>query len=194
MSKRAFSLIELLVATALSAVLMAAVLAILSGIARDRRRLTAVESVPRSQAMVDRIQWDLTNAQSLSPSPDGQSLELIGHGGIDNKTLAPNGRLASVSYLIYPDGVTSYLVREQKYLDDPVAPNPWRELIAVGITDFQVIAQSTEEIVPGPTEQKSGVILASSLRPKGPVLRVHERVRLRVTSAAGVVDRDLWVR
>jgi len=194
MRQRAFSLIELLVATALSAVLMAAVLAILTGVSRDRHRLTATESLPLPQAMIDRFQWDLTNAQTLSPSPDGRSLELIGHGGIDSKTLAPNGRLVSVSYLVYQDGNVSCLVREQKYLDDPVAPNPWRELISVGVTNLHIIARSTDEVVADPTEQTSGVVVMSAIRPKGPVLHVPERVRLQIATTTGIIDRELWVR
>jgi prepilin-type N-terminal cleavage/methylation domain-containing protein len=194
MRRSGFSLIELLVATALSAVLMTAVLAILTGVSRDRKRLIAAQNTPSPQAMIDRFQWDLTNAQTLSQSPDGRSLELIGHGGIDYKTLAPNGRLVTVDYRVYQDGDVSCLVREQKYLDDPAAPNPWRELISVGVTNFRVIARSTDEFTSDQHEPPTGLILASDLRPRAPVVHVPERVRLQITMPSGIVDRELWVR
>jgi prepilin-type N-terminal cleavage/methylation domain-containing protein len=194
MRRSGFSLIELLVATALSAMLMAAVLAILAGVSRDRKRLTAAQNLPSPQAMINRFQWDLTNAQTLSQSPDGHSLELIGHCAIDYKTLAPNGRLVTVDYRLYQDGDTSCLVREQKYLDDPAAPSPWRELISIGVTNFRVIARSTDELTANQQEPSTGLILASDLRPKAPVIHVPERVRLQITMPTGMVDRELWVR
>ena len=194
MRRNAFSLIELLVATTLSAVLMAAVLAILAGVSRDRKRLTAAQNLPSPRAMIDRFQWDLTNAQTLSQTADGRWLELVGHGGIDYKTLAPNGRLVTVDYRLYQDGDTSCLVREQKYLDDPAAPNPWRELISIGVSSFHVIAQSTDELTSDQQTPRTGLILASDLRPKAPVVHVPESVRLQITMPTGIVDRELWVR
>jgi prepilin-type N-terminal cleavage/methylation domain-containing protein len=188
---RGFSLVELLVATALSAVLMAAVLAILTGVSRDRRRLTAAEHRPQPQAIVDRFQWDLTNAQTLSQSADGRSLFLVGHGAIDHATLAPNGRLASVTYTLHHNGPVSCLVREQRYLDDPAAPKPWRELVSTGVSNFRVTAQLNDEVIadqPGMPANPSGP------RAGPPVWRVPERVRLLIEMSSGVIDRELWVR
>ena len=93
MKRPGFSLIETPIGDRVFGRADGGVLAILSGVARDRRRLDAAE-VPRPDPIVARFQWDLANAQTMSQSADGASLSLTGHGGIDPLTLAPNGRLA----------------------------------------------------------------------------------------------------
>jgi hypothetical protein len=55
---------------------------------------------------------------------------LQGHGGIDASSLEPNNRLTRVIYRIRRNrGGDSDLVREQRYLDDPVRPQPWSDLV-----------------------------------------------------------------
>ncbi len=124
--RSAFTLIELLVATVLSAVLIMAVLAILSGLSRDRIRLTQAQSRPHAEMLVERLRWDLANARTMSQSPDGQSLLLIGHGGIDPDSFSTTGRLARVVYRCHQQGKLSVLTREQEYLDEPARPRAWR--------------------------------------------------------------------
>jgi prepilin-type N-terminal cleavage/methylation domain-containing protein len=194
MKHSGFSLIELLLATVLSAVLMAGVLVILSGVARDRVRLNAAENVPSPDPIIARFQWDLANAQTMSQSPDGRSLSLTGHGGIDPVTLAPNGRLASVSYRLYRDETMNHLVREQHYLDDPAAPRPWRELIATGVTGFHVVALSPGEQVSELDQPRdpSKPVRPGEITPG--VYRVPARIGLQIVQLTGVVDRELWVR
>jgi prepilin-type N-terminal cleavage/methylation domain-containing protein len=194
MKRSGFSLIELLLATVLSAVLMAGVLAILSGVVRDRRRLAAAENVPSPDPIIARFQWDLANAQNMSQSSDGRSLSLTGHGGIDPVTLAPNGRLASVSYRLYRDETMNHLVREQHYLDDPAAPRPWRELIATNVTSFRVVALSPGELVSELDQPRdlSTHVRAGDRAPA--VFTVPERIGLQIVQPTGVIDRELWVK
>jgi prepilin-type N-terminal cleavage/methylation domain-containing protein len=180
---KAFSLIEMLVATAVSAVLMAAVLVVVAGVSRDRKRITMMEAKPQTAGIVSRLQWDLTNAERFASSSDGRSLILIGHGSIDRGTLTPNGRLAKVTYRIYDTGEkTTSLVREQQYLDEPAAPKPWRDLVATDARSIQISPVSF--IAPEDAEVSERF---------GATLPVPQRVRLRIEVAGTLVNQELWV-
>ena len=122
-----FTLIEILLAVTIAAVLMAAVLAVLGGIARDQKRLTADEKIKPPSAAVELLRWDLTNAETITPTADG--VVLRGHGGIDPSSLEPNNRFTRVTYRIHRQRGESNLVRQQHYLDDPVRPQPWGDLV-----------------------------------------------------------------
>jgi prepilin-type N-terminal cleavage/methylation domain-containing protein len=188
MKRDAFSLVEMLVATALAAVLMAAVLTIAAGVSRDRRRLEVSESTPSPDVMIERIRWDLTNASAMIPSPDGLNLTLIGHGGIDRQTLRPTGRLARVAYHCRRVGSTHCLVREQAYLDDPANPNPWRDLVACDVASLRLAPLSTDA---DPVDEEL------YLRAGGPnrvPLHVPSRAQLQLGTTSGLVIRELVLR
>jgi prepilin-type N-terminal cleavage/methylation domain-containing protein len=126
--RRGFTLIEILLAVTIATLLMAAVLAVLGGVGRDQKRLTADEKKSRPTATIELLRWDLTNAESITPIDSGVLLQ--GHGGIDPSSLEPNNRLTRVIYQIRRDrGGNSNLFREQRYLDDPIRPQPWSDLV-----------------------------------------------------------------
>ncbi len=166
--RRAFTLIEMLVATVLSAVLMLAVLAMMAAVARDRRSLNFLNSTPADRGLVDLVQWDLANAQSISRNARDQSVVLVGVGGIDAASLSPDGRLVQVTYQIQSS--TNNLWRVQQYLDDPARPAVWQELVASKVSSF--------DIDPNP----------------GPESAVGRRMRLRATTANGGIDKNLWIK
>jgi len=123
-----FTLIEILLAVTLATILMAAVLAVLGGVARDQRRLSAVEKTTHPAAAIELLRWDLTNAESITSTADG-GVVLRGHGGIDQASLEPTNRLTRVTYRIHRERGDSSLFREQSYLDDPIRPEPWGDLV-----------------------------------------------------------------
>ena len=88
---RGFTLVEILLAVTIAAVLMAAVLAVLSGVGRDQKRLATQDKTNRPAAAIELLRWDLTNADTITQAADGIVLE--GHGGIDASSLKPNNRL-----------------------------------------------------------------------------------------------------
>jgi prepilin-type N-terminal cleavage/methylation domain-containing protein len=164
--RRGFTLVEILLAVTIATLLMAAVLAMLGGIGRDRKRLaTRTESNHRPAAAIELLRWDLTNAEMISPTADGVLLQ--GHGGIDPSSLEPNNRLVRVTYRIRRAGGTSDLFREQRYLDDPVRPQPWDDLV---LRDVRRVA------------------VAPSGNPKSP------RVGVQLVRDAGTITEQLWVR
>ena len=161
-----FTLIEILLAVTIATVLMAAVLAVLGGIGRDQKRLTADEKKTRPTATIELLRWDLTNAESITPIDSGVLLQ--GHGGIDASSLEPNNRLTRVIYRIRRNrGGDSDLVREQRYLDDPVRPQPWSDLV---MRDVRAIGVS-----PGGN-------------PKSP------RVSVQLVRENGSITEQLWVQ
>ncbi|QOV90976.1 prepilin-type N-terminal cleavage/methylation domain-containing protein [Humisphaera borealis] len=173
----AFTLIEVVVATVLSTVLLAALLAASASISRDRQRLaklTASPSPADAQALVQLLRQDLTNARSLTTADNGQVVTMVGHGGLHKSTRAPAGRLSEITYRIRADRQASSgrtcLIREQRDLDDPARPPAWSELVAVGVTQLDVIAASPEVGV------------------------MPRQVRVRIVFPARVVEETLWLR
>src|SRR5688500_18376250 len=106
---RGFTLIEMLLAAVLTAVLVGGVMSIAAALARDARRTAARTDSASVDAAFDLIRWDLTNA----PAPTDNALTFTGHGGLDRDTLRANGRLARVAYGTRPG---AGLVREQRYV------------------------------------------------------------------------------
>jgi prepilin-type N-terminal cleavage/methylation domain-containing protein len=160
-----FTLVEILLAVTIATLLMAAVLAMLGGIGRDRRRLAARSESNRPAAAIELLRWDLTNAETISPMVDGVMLQ--GHGGIDPSSLEPNNRLVRVTYRVRREGGASDLFREQRYLDDPVRPQRWDDLV---LRDVRRVA------------------VAPSGNPKSP------RVSVQLVRDKGTFTEQLWVQ
>ena len=171
MNRRAFTLLEMLLAVTLSAILMAAVLVVLGGVARDRRALRAI-STPTHEPLIAQLRWDLANARTMSQAGDRQSLTLIGNGGLDRRMLAPTGRLVAVTYRC----IANQLVREQEYLDDPARPQRWRETVAWNVRNVAV-TWAGEDIA---------VVDAA--------IPVPPRVHVYLDIANEQLDRELWLK
>lgn len=134
MMRRGFTLIEMLLATVLSALLLGGVLTVVAAISKDAAR-ASLPLPQSSQPIVQLVTWDLSNAATMQLAADGQSLTLIGNNALDPTTLSPSGRMARVVYRIHPQ--THALTREQRYLDDGIRPEPWVELVAGDITRIE---------------------------------------------------------
>ena len=173
--RRAFTLVEMLLATTISALVMGAVLMILANLSRDRWRLNRAQAVVSTQPLLEQLRWDLANATTMAQSPDGQRLTLVGNGGIDPDTLTPSGRLAHVVYR----ADNGALVREQYYLDDPVRPQQWRETVAGAFRELTVIPRGIA--MPIASDQVM-------------TFRLPQRVQLRVQWAGVQIDQELWIK
>jgi len=182
MSRRGFTLIEMLVATVVAAVLTAGVLLVVSGMSRDRALLASTETTASPERIVEVLRRDIANAQAMASSRMGDSLLLIGNGGIDPVTLAGDGRMVRVTYRVVRSGTQSQLLREQRYLDDRTNPRPWRDLVARDVESLIVTSAGRELPV------ASDVIDGESLR------NVPSKVLLRVKRSRETIDEELWVR
>jgi prepilin-type N-terminal cleavage/methylation domain-containing protein len=182
MNRRAFTLLEMLLATALAAVLMAAVLLMLTGVARDQTHLNAAAAAasPLPQTLVDRMRWDIVNAESIDFGRDGSSVVLIGHGAIDRQSLTGNARFCQVTYRL----ASGCLTREQQYLDNPGQPDRWRELVAGNVRGFRITPESTDAF---PAGENGGVASATAVT-------VPSRVRLNLEAQNVSIDQELWIK
>ncbi len=199
---RAFTLVEMIVATVLAALLMGGVLLMTAAIARDRNRVTQAQAGPQRthSTMEDLFQFDLTNALTMSPAADGKSLVLVGHGGMDAQTLRATGRLTRVTYEVRGRGADSALFRTQEYLDEPARPQAWTELVGDGVMAFGVTPESGdfEAVKKGSQsdedEEVPGKVNAVSRRAKLETFTMPSRVRLRVQRTVGGLEREMWLR
>jgi prepilin-type N-terminal cleavage/methylation domain-containing protein len=127
---RGFTLVEMLLAAVLTAVLLGGVMSVAAALARDARRTATRTDSAAVDVAFDLIRWDLTNAST----PTDGGLTFTGHGALDRDTLRATGRRARVTYRVRPG---AGLVREQRYLDDPVRPEPWAELVLAGAAQIE---------------------------------------------------------
>ena len=130
-SRRGFTMLELLLASALAVVLTAAVLAVAAGLSRDTQRM-ARRAAELPAGAAELIRWDLVHAAKVMQ--DEGALTLIGNGELDARRLRPAGGLVRVTYKIE----SNRLLREQVALDQPLEPGAWRELVAGGIDSLRV--------------------------------------------------------
>ena len=143
MRSRGFTLIELMLASVLCAILMGGVLAVLGGTARDRKRLGAVEAMTDSRAVADLIGRDLTAADMFSSSVDGRTLVMVGHGAIDHRTLTATHRFVRVTYRVVGREPNVHLIRRQESLDDAAHREDWQGLVAAGVSSIGVTRLGT---------------------------------------------------
>ena len=138
MRRRGFTLIELLLAASMASLLMLGILIAVGGTVRDAQRLRTPDSAGAEQSIMRMVQRDLAHATSVSRLENGQVL--VGNAALDPHSGLPSGRLARITYRIERQGDLAFLVREQVYLDDPIRPTPWRDVMAVGATGLSIEA------------------------------------------------------
>jgi hypothetical protein len=131
----------MLLATLLAALLLGSVLFATAAVSRDAQR-GASHAVSSDATLGRLIEFDLTNAAQVESSDDGQSLTISGHCGIDPRDLSSTGRLARVVYRIQPS--THALVREQRFLDDDIRPQPWEEIVLPNARRIDVVSQPAQ--------------------------------------------------
>lgn len=109
--RRAFTTLEVLCATALSAMLMVAVMGLVAGLSRHERILRDKSPQADWQRRLTRqLKADLGRAWNLALLPDG--FQLTGPLGRDLTTGAPTWKNARVTYRILESPLGTILVRE----------------------------------------------------------------------------------
>jgi hypothetical protein len=126
---------------------------VIGTIARDRRQLQASRPLaePANQRIAELIRQDLANGRRIWMSDDGAGFTINGYGGLDRQTLVPDGRLARVQYRVEAGA----LRRRQRYLDDPLRPMPWEEIVAVSVERVLVsLPMSVDDMEPAEGEEE----------------------------------------
>jgi hypothetical protein len=183
MRRNAFTLLELLLANMLIAILLAALLLVISSLGREQKKMAAAQDQDPTSAILNLLRHDLANSESLRFLPNQRGFILTGHAALDPKSLTHADRRTRVMYEIRRKASTLCLVREQTYLDDPIKPQRFEELLATNITSLTLSA-------PGATpanddelnlDESSTFILPSS-------------VSLRLTFPHRAINQDLFLR
>jgi prepilin-type N-terminal cleavage/methylation domain-containing protein len=191
MRRGAFTLVEMLVATVIAAILMAGVLSATASLSRDRRWMETREThAPRAAGAMELIRRDLTNGTAVVGNANDAGFALIGYGGIDAKAFVGNQRLSYVAYRV-AGGV---LLREQAYLDDPIRIDRWREVVATGVTRVALtpVSADGERVTLG--EEVELRLRGPKNGPPMSAARLPSRVRVRIEFADGAVDREMVLR
>lgn len=147
---RAFTLIELLAATALSVVLMVAVLTVIAGLSKDMPRSATPTEQPHSAIEVDDVvgllREDFEQARYIEVAP--KRLKLMSYGFLDVERRRWQHRPVEVTYALEQIGQTSWLVRQQRRLDVLTNQNLRRDLVCANIDRWQVepIRQSSGDV------------------------------------------------
>ena len=135
--RRAFTLLELLAATALSALLMVAVLHVLGTIGRDRRTMAANPGPQVWRAdLLDTVRRDL--AGSTGVRNGNNALTLTGQAALDRRTLAPRDEPVTVTYSLTTLHGRTWLTRRQASRNGRGNESAWMELICPDIVAFSV--------------------------------------------------------
>lgn len=185
-----FTLLELLAASALAAVLMVVMLQVIASLARGRvvlERETAAGPAPWQADLVEIIRWDLFHATDGTAEPN--RLRLAGHGSLDRATLEAAHRPVTVVYALEQLGGRTWLVRRQSPRGGMTNERGWSELVCPDVIGFAV---EPVEAPPPP-----GILRRIRRRPSGPatVDTSTRSVRLRVDGASGpVIDQVVVLR
>jgi type II secretory pathway pseudopilin PulG len=142
MRRSAFTLLELLLANVLIAILLGALLLLISSLSREQKSISSAQDQDPINSILTLLRHDLSNSESARPLPNQRGFILTGHAGLDAKFLAPTDRRTRVIYEIRRKANTLCLIREQTYLDDPIKPQRFEELVATSITFLSISAAS----------------------------------------------------
>jgi len=171
----------MLLAAALTAVVVGGVLGIVAHLARDGLRMRAAQPDP-SGRILELLRRDAACAQSAFAPTGAGFIEFVGTGGIDPQTHAPDFRPARVRYYVAGESGRWSLRRAQVYLDEPGPPGD--ELVCLGVRELQLL--------PAPS---------ASARPDGRppewtgnAAPVPDCFRLRLTTGEQAVERTIVVR
>jgi type II secretory pathway pseudopilin PulG len=123
MTRRGFTLVELLAANVLAALLVVAILSVVGAVGRDRRAQAALEQDRTTQSTGDDlarlVQWDVSNATRWRALGDAYLFE--GHASLDPQTLAPTDLPVTVRYELIESAGRRWLTRSQTRRDDTAA-------------------------------------------------------------------------
>ncbi len=197
----AFTLIEMLLASTLAALLMAGVLFLTASLSRDRQRLESRTQSEPLDAAFDLLRRDLASTAAMIPSPRGDGIALIGSAGLDPAALTADGRLCRITWRIRRQGDRSMLLREQAFLDDPIRPQPWTEVVAIDATALAITPLSSDgkpvflgdevgERILTQTGQRGTTSSAGPVR----AFQVPSRLSIRIDTSTGASVREMVVR
>jgi hypothetical protein len=126
------TLIELLAASVLAALLAAALVGVLQSIHRQRQAVAdSLDSEVWTRRLEARLRWDLMNARQMHVRPD--RMVLIGYGSRDPVTGVATHAPSEVIYSVTQAGTRTWLVRTERDLGAKGTDPTTRELLCAEI-------------------------------------------------------------
>ena len=150
-----FTLIEILLATILTAVLMVGVLAVIvsvSGPIQHRSEESGQSTIGQIDldAITRVLATDLAQARSIE-STSGE-LKLMSYGGLDPQDRTRTQRPVNIGYRVQLIDDNPWLVRTEQALDGEVVIAPYYELVAPGVTRIALVTPTDQS----PTITRTG--------------------------------------
>ena len=136
MHSRAFTLVELVAATALSAILLTVALSVVRTV--NRAPLAGDAATDTAGPVARQLQWDLSNAVVLRT--DDRGLTLAGYGSLDPATQDPTRQPVLIAYTLRPAAGQLWLTREQTSLDARTEGSTTTELLCGDVARLTVDA------------------------------------------------------
>ncbi len=162
---RGFTLIEAMAATALSAIMMTALMSVTTAIVRNGPDETTTDQ-PASwrRHVIEVFRRDLAHADTVQASPS--RVVLTGHVSLDRETSSPTHQPAVVTYSLKRVADRSWLLRTQVDLEDHSLHNTWVQIVCAGVLSFEV--QTGDVAVDDPDLSTPAPAIASASETESP--------------------------
>jgi prepilin-type N-terminal cleavage/methylation domain-containing protein len=186
--RSAFTLIEMVAASAIAALLMAGAFIVMTTMIHDRQRMKMSESSGREKtlALVEIIRRDLSAASTYEA---GKNRMIMRSYRLLDKDFVSMDRPVQVQYQMargdQGDG-GNLLIRRQQAMDDPTVPRPARALLAIGIQDWKI------EPLPDDTMPEATPTDGANNKPLAPPRRF--RLQMHFDDARDNVDQVICLR
>jgi hypothetical protein len=147
--RKAFTILELLAATALTALLMVAVLQVIGSIGRTRAAMSRQSADgPWKADLLDALRRDLVNSSGIRY--EANAVTLTGHAALDPLTLDPVHEPVVVTYGVTTRANRTWLYRRQAPRDGFRGSPAWSELLAPDVARFTLRPATDLPVATGP--------------------------------------------
>ncbi|HSW49058.1 MAG TPA: hypothetical protein VLH09_02735 [Bryobacteraceae bacterium] len=164
----AFTLIEVLAATALAGLLMLAILSVIASLGRSSAALPDQAAPARTAALLELLRWDLVHARRIHTQKDEFILE--GFGALDRQGRSPEHRPVRVTYRLQAAGQRQWLIRRQTGpADQRGQAGSWSELLHPDVVALDL------QLLPEKAGAGAGT---EGIRPANGLIEVPSAVRL----------------
>lgn len=145
------TILELLVALTLSAMLLTALVGVMSAL--QRQQTIVVEKHPYRpwrRAAMNQLHWDFQNAKWVAQTDDG--LHLVGYGGRDFQSGHVNHRPAQIDYLIVGNDDRRWLCRRERHTDEFSNKTERTEFVLADVSQIRMerLDEEIEDVVADP--------------------------------------------
>jgi hypothetical protein len=143
-NSRGFTLVEMLLATVLTTILMVGVLAVITtlgtrgAVADGARPLEGLSDAQAAEACARLVREDLDVATHIDATKTGE-LRLSGYGALDARSRERTGRPVNIRYAVEEIDGRPWLVRRQESLDAVGRDDILQDLVCAGVRRMELV-------------------------------------------------------